>query len=312
LKRTFFLCCLILFLVVLIFPKSVKFVKSIELGKGTANGKITKFLFGKKKINPVKPSSVFFINEVNLGITDQLNGLVLVINKKGKVLKRIRKSGKMSFLSPVSGSSDGSGGFYISDSSLRLILQFSEKYKFKKLFISDQRKRITGIAFFENKLFCVDTENHNVIIYNDKGIEILKFGRRGSGKGTFNYPTHLAVDKDTIYINDSLNFRVQMFDHEGKFKSMFGKNGKRGGDFSKPKGIAIDSKKRIFVTDVMFDTVQVFDTNGRFLSYFGGPGNSEGKFWMPSGIMINKDDSIYIADTYNSRCQVFKVVDEVK
>ena len=112
---------MILFLVVHTFPESVKFVKSVKLGPGSSNGKIAKFLFGKKKIDPVKPSSVFFINDVNLGITDQLNGLVLVLNKKGKILKRIRRSGKMNFLSPVSGCRDGSDGFYISDSSLRLI-----------------------------------------------------------------------------------------------------------------------------------------------------------------------------------------------
>ena len=269
-------------------------------------------MFGKKKINPVKPSSIFFINDIYLGITDQLNGLILVLNRNGKILKRIRKSGKINFLSPVSGCRDGSDGFYISDSSLRLIVQFSEKYKLKRILMSDQEKRITGIAFYNKKLFCTDTQNHKVLVINNQGNTLLEFGRRGSGKGTFNYPTHIIVDEDTIYINDSLNFRIQMFDHHGEFKGMFGKNGKSGGDFSKPKGIAVDSKKRIFVSDVMFDNVQVFDTNGRFLSYFGGPGNAEGKFWMPSGIMIDKDDLIYVADTYNSRCQVFKVVDEGK
>lgn len=304
--------CMILFYAVCTFPESVKFVKSVKLEYGNRNGKIAKLLFGKIKTIPVNPSSIFFINDNNIGITDQLNGLVIVLNKKGKILKRIRRSGKLNFLSPVSGCTDRSGGFYISDPSLRLIVQFSERFKFTKILISDQNRRITGISSFEDKLFGTDSQNHKVLVVNSQGKTLLEFGKRGSDKGEFNFPTHIAVDKDMIYINDALNFRIQMFDHKGNFKGMFGKNGKSGGDFSKPKGIAVDSKKRIFVTDVMFDNVQVFDTKGRFLSYFGGPGSGERKFWMPSGIMIDKDDLIYVADTYNNRYQIFNVVNGEK
>ncbi|MEN8222264.1 MAG: 6-bladed beta-propeller [Acidobacteriota bacterium] len=295
-----------------IFPESVKFLRTVDLGTGSGNGKLTKLLFGKKKTVPVKPSSIFLINEQVIGMTDQINGEVLIAGQKGKIKSRIKKIKRNALVSPVSGCSDGSGGFYVSDSSLKVVAGFSDKFKFRKVLISYQTGRITGISYYRNKLFCTDTDNHKIVIISGNGKIINEFGRRGTGKSEFNFPTHIAVDEDTVYVTDSLNFRIQMFDHKGGFKGMFGKNGKRGGDFSKPKGIAVDSKKRIFVTDVMFDNVQVFDIAGRFLSYFGGPGKGQGQFWMPSGIVIDKNDIIYIADTYNSRLQVFKVVNGEK
>ncbi len=294
------------------FPESVKFVRSIESGAGRGKGDVANFFFGKKKQDLVRPASVFYINDDTFGITDQLRGFILILDTDGRIKKKISKVRKWSFQSPVSGCSNGSGGFYISDSSLRIIAEFSEKFKFIRILTSNKNMRITGIAFNGNKLFCTDSNNHKIVVFDNNGNVLLSFGKRGREKGKFNFPTHIAVDKDTIYVNDALNFRIQMFDHKGVFKGMFGKNGKNGGDFSKPKGIAVDSKKRIFVSDVMFDNVQVFDLQGRFLTYFGGPGNSEGKFWMPSGIMVNKNDYIFVADTYNSRCQVFKIVDEGK
>jgi len=231
---------------------------------------------------------------------------VVFSDMKGNIRKRVRRAGKIPFSSPVSGCA-GPGGIYVSDSALRIIAHFSNGLKFKSVLFSDPARRVTGIAGFGDRLFCTDTENHEIVIISAAGKIRKEFGRRGIKPGEFNFPTHIAVDKDYIYVTDAMNFRIQIFDHKGVFQGMFGKNGKKGGDFSKPKGIAVDSRKRIFVADIIFDSVQVFDLNGRFLSYFGGPGKEQGQFWMPSGVMIGKNDVIFVADTYNSRLQLFQV-----
>ncbi len=307
-KKYFLLLLLILIFFAFGFSESIKFVSSIEIGSVKKNKKLTKVLFGKKINYSVKPASVFFINDNYLGVTDQIYGKIIILNRKGQIIKKIGRINKMNLQSPVCGSSDMEGGFYISDSQLRLIARFSSSFKFKNFLISDPSRRITGIFCFDKKVFCTDTKNHKVLVISEDGKILVEFGKRGISEGEFNFPTHLTVDNDNIYVNDALNFRVQIFDHKGKFRRMFGKKGKNGGEFSQPKGIAVDSKKRIFVTDVIFDNVQVFNIQGRFLSYFGGPGSSDGEFWMPSGLSIDQNDLIYIADTYNNRLQIYKVV----
>ena len=286
--------------------RSVELDKIIEL-KSKSGSKVINAVLGKKKDNKFHPGSIFKLMGNRYGITDQVNSLVLVISSEGRINKKIGKFGKNKIISPVSGTSEPDGSFYISDSSLKMILKFSKELKFEKVFISDQSVRITGIFYFRKKLYAVDTLNHRISIFDQNGKLIKTFGGRGNGDGEFNYPTHIWVDESSIYITDALNFRIQIFDLTGNYISKFGKNGKYGGDFSKPKAIAVDSGKRIYVSDVMFDNVQVFDIKGQFLTYFGGPGKDKGNFWMPGGLMIDSENKIFVCDTYNNRIQVFKI-----
>lgn len=302
-----------LFLVIFIInlnAETISVLKVINLNGKKKYKNVSDILFGRKKKNLIRPGSIFQLKEGLLGITDQVNGSIVIFDSEGKVKKKILSFKKIRIISPVSGTSNEQGEFFISDSSLRLILKFRSDFKFEKIFVLNIKRRITGINFFKGKLFCTDSGNHEIVVYKMNGKELFSFGKRGSAPGEFNFPTHIAVDNDFIYITDALNFRIQIFDHKGGFIRKFGRNGRRGGEFSKPKGIAIDRKKRIFVTDVIFDNVQVFDIQGRFLNYFGAPGAEKGEFWMPSGIMVDKTDKVNVADTYNNRIQVFKISTE--
>ena len=54
---------------------------------------------------------------------------------------------------------------------------------------------------------------------------ILKFGRYGKGKGTFNLPWGIAIDNnDIIYVADTLNRLIQKFSVNGDFLSQFSVN----------------------------------------------------------------------------------------
>ncbi len=291
--------------------ETVKLEKIIDL-KGKKKKNIVEVLFGKKPDLLIKPVSIVEIDKGLYCVTDQSNGRIVIINEKGDRKKNISTFNGKNFISPVSCARGNSGGFYVSDSYYRSVIEFGKDLKYKRILISDQNRRITGIYFYLGKLFCTDTQNHQVVIYDLEGKEILHFGDRGSEIGKFNYPTHIVVDTDSIYITDALNFRVQIFDHSGEFVATFGRNGRSGGEFSKPKGIAVDSEKRIYVTDVMFDNIQIFDSSGQFLHYFGGPGSGDLNFWMPSGILLDKAGRIFVLDTYNSRIQIFKVIQETE
>ncbi len=295
-----------------IFGESPRFLKTIKLGDNLYKKSVADLFLGKKKKTNLKPSSIILLKNFDYCITDQSNGLAAIISIKGELKRVFKRNKRIGLISPVSVSSDNKGFIYVSDSYLRSIIKFNKELKEPEVFIFERDRRITGITVFKDKLYCTDTLNHKILIYNLKGELIKYFGSRGYGKSEFNFPTHLAVDKDFIYVSDTLNFRVQIFDHEGNFIKKFGQNGRRGGDFSKPKGIAVDSKGRIFVTDVMFDNIQIFDINGRFLDTIGTAGSGQEQFWMPSGIFIDITDKIYIADTYNNRLQVFEIVKEIR
>lgn len=289
---------------------SVKFVRSIDLRQQPKGGTLGSLLFGRKEVREIRPNSVTRIRHNRYCLTDALSGTVNIIDASGKVIKRITRAGKLRLISPVSACCDDSGNLYVSDSAQGGVVKYDRDYNFNKIFLAPSGTRITGIVYFGGMFFFVDTQNHRVIISDNEGKIRKSFGQRGSGDGEFNFPTHISVDADFLYVTDALNFRIQIFDRKGNFRFAFGKPGRQGGNFSKPKGIAVDSAGRIFVADAMFDNIQIFNSRGDFLYHFGNPGHRDNEFWMPSDIMVDEDDTIWVVDTYNSRVQIFKVLGE--
>ena len=55
---------------------------------------------------------------------------------------------------------------------------------------------------------------------------MYKCGKRGRGKGDFQYPHCLTVNKSGhLMVCDSRNDRIQIFELNGKFVGKFGTNG---------------------------------------------------------------------------------------
>lgn len=287
--------------------QSVIFVKNIYFKSESNNKKVASFLFGQTKRKEIKPYSLCRIGESRLCVTDSDNGIIIIIDNNGEILKKITHIKGQKIVSPVSACIDGRGNLYVSDSALGAVLKFDNKYKFLEIFISNSKSRITGIAFREGIFYCVDTRNHQILCFDIEGELKASFGKRGTDHGEFNFPTHIAIDNQYLFITDALNFRIQVFKHSGEFIRAFGSIGRGGGNFSKPKGLAVDGEKRIFVVDAMFDNVQIFNFKGEFLYYFGSPGKQDGEFWMPADVLVDKDNLIWITDTYNHRIQVFRL-----
>ena len=202
------------------------------------------------------------------------------------------------------------------DSQLnQLFLVNAEKKECRILNDSLKLNQPTGIAYsvINNEIWVVETGAHRIVVLNEKG-EIKKtIGSRGNGKGEFNYPSNLCIDKiGNIYILDAMNFRVQVLNKEGDVISVFGTIGDATGSFARPKGIATDSYGNIYVSDALFHVVQVFDIKGNLLYYFGSQGHDEGQFWMPAGLYIDNNNYIYVADSYNSRVQIFQLINTGK
>jgi len=241
-------------------------------------------------------------------VTDPALSVVHIFDLENKRYKKIDNAGGQELISPLGVAVDTNGEVYITDSVLKQVFIFDGIGKFMRKIGSEALfMRPTGIAVDSNRVYVVDTLEHQVLVFSKSdGTLLFRIGHNGTNNDEFNYPTHIFVSKNKIYITDSLNFRIQIFDASGKFLRSYGRLGDAMGDFSKPKGVAVDSQDHIYVADSQYDNIQIFDETGKLLLVLGSTGRSLGKFVLPSGIFIDGKDRIYVADSYNKRVQIFQ------
>jgi DNA-binding beta-propeller fold protein YncE len=293
------------------FAQKVEFIRTVPIHyKGSLKKDLGNMIIGKIQENEVRPFALCKIAGGRIAITDSLTATLHITDMEGRIIKSVAAAGKTRLQAPVGLCTDEKGNIFVSDNARKGVLKFDKNGKFLQVLIHAPESRITGIAYYQERFFCVDTQNHRIMIFAADGHPLLTFGKRGNGEGEFNYPTHIAVDEGYVYVTDAMNFRVQIFEKNGKFLKTFGTAGTGGGNFSKPKGIAVDRNKRIYVADAMFDNVQIFSFDGTFLYYFGNPGSAAGDFWMPAGLLIDESEQIWVADTYNKRIQIFKLSED--
>ncbi len=263
---------------------------------------------GEKTWALQRPADVAIDKNQTLYITDAGAGRVHIYEPQKKRLSKISKVDKTTKLvSPVGVSVSEEGLIFIADSYLKKVFAINKKGE--SSFVLGEESGIhrpSGVFVRNQKLYVVDTESCQVLVFDTQGKPLFRFGERGKGSGSFNFPTYIYVDKtEKIYVTDTLNFRVQIFDASGKFLKSFGSLGDSSGYFSRPKGIAMDSYGHIYVIDSLFDNIQIFDYDKNFLLGFGGAGSDEGEFWLPIGMAIDKNNYIYVADSYNRRISIY-------
>ena len=260
---------------------------------------------GREKGRLNRPFGLALDAAGNLLVTDTGANAVCYLDLSRKKWTRWEAAGKTRFQSPVAVARHGPT-IFVADSALGKVLAFDEKGR-PQFEITNELERPSGLAFLGDRLLVADSQLHQVVVFDVSGKFISKFGRRGTGSGEFNFPTHINVDAaGLIYVTDSLNDRIQVFDANGKFQRVFGSAGDGPGHFSRPKGVATDSSGHVYVVDAVFDNVQVFDGQGRLLMNWGETGPAPGEFWLPNAIVISPKDEIYVADSYNHRIQEFR------
>jgi hypothetical protein len=168
--------------------------------------------------------------------------------------------------------------------------------------------RPTGIAVANGRVYVVDPPRHDVVVFDDAGGELLRFGGRGEGEGELNYPTAVAAAPDgALLVVDALNFRVVRFSADGRYLGAFGAAGDGEGAFARPKAVAVDAAGRIYVSDAERDLVAVFDAAGTFEYVLGGSGSAPGELLLPAGVAVAAAH-LFVADSQNGRIQVFELL----
>jgi len=119
-----------------------------------------------------------------------------------------------------------------------------------------------GIIVTEKEIYISHYTSHYIGVYSHEGKQLRKWGEE-----QLNYPFHLAIYENQLYVADELN-RIQVFGLDGKFLFRWGKLGRKDGEFRGPRGIVIYNNF-VYVTDSPSDRIQCFTLEGKFVTTFG-------------------------------------------
>jgi DNA-binding beta-propeller fold protein YncE len=254
------------------------------------------------------PHGLFVDAGQRLYIADPAMKRVAIVDLKSSKFSYFQRAGGQDLSYPLCVAGTPEGDILVTDPELKKVFVFDGEGGYKSEF-EGSFERPTGIAVdpARKRVYVSDTWAHKVYIYDTAGKRLGSIGKRGSGKGEFNYPTHIAVSRDGfIHVSDTGNFRVQIFTPEGRFYNAFGDAGDTFTHFDKLKGIAVDQEGHIYTADSAQDMIMIYDRQGRLLLFFGEKGQGYGQFYMPTGLFIDGQNRIYVSDTLNMRVQAFQ------
>ena len=149
-----------------------------------------------------------------------------------------------------------------------------------------------------------DHKKHCILMFDEDGNFMRKFGCYGKRRGQLGYPAGLTfLNDDELLVVDDDNGRIQQFSvKKGKFVKSFGKIGTGDGEFTRPEGIFINDEGHVIVTDCSNNRIQVLDKDGKFMFKFGD--NDPGKLNQPRGCIYHENKFI-VSDSQDNCLKVF-------
>jgi len=120
----------------------------------------------------------------------------------------------------------------------------------------------------DGRVFVVDRDMHEIIVFSPDGKRIGGIGRRGQAGAPFNAPCDIAFAPDgTIYVADGYGASlVHRFSADGAALGHWGTPGDGPGQFTTPHGIWVQPDGRVAVADRENHRVQVFAADGTWLA----------------------------------------------
>jgi len=299
----------------------VRFVESFEkrghYGAEAGAERIKAALMGedaKSRQRMAKPYSVTTDIKGRVYVSDTGLGIVWVFDPEQRKVRFIGDSGSLRLATPSGLAVDDRERVFVSDARHDRVFVFDQQGELvMSIGQKDELRQPAGLAIDRRtgRLYVADAGRHKIRVYDSRtGRFVFEFGERGSTPGTFNFPTHLFLGHNRLYVTDTMNFRVQVFDLEGTYLTKVGEMGSSLGQLARPKGVAVDAEGNVYVVDAAFNNFQIFNDKAELLMFVGGVGTKDGQFWLPAGLHIDEHDRVYVVDQYNRRVQVFQYMGE--
>jgi len=263
-----------------------------------------------------KPYDVAARNGVVL-VSDTVSRVVHMLVLPTRSIFRIgRSSGDGALTKPTGVALDGNGLIYVADTTGRMVKVYEPNTHYLMTIGGpDLFVRPTDVAVNEDgtRIYVVDaggveSNSHQIQMFNEEGVLLKTIGARGGADGEFNLPTQAAVNaQGELFVLDAGNFRVQVFTAEGEYLRSWGKVGRNTGDFSRPRGLAIDAEGLIYVTDTAYGNFQVFRDDGQLMLAVGKSGaDLPGEYSLPAGIAADEMGWVYILDQRYNKLEVIE------
>jgi len=165
----------------------------------------------------------------------------------------------------------------------------------------------TDIAFYENKLYVADNDNHRIMVFNENGSLINRKGEYGFDYLMFRYPFDIAIDsRGDLFVSEVINTRIQQLTYDLKYVNYIGGWGVSSGHFYRPKGVVIYRDKYLLAADGYMGLIQVFDKKGNFIGVLGDSNGEKLKFVSPVRMKIYKD-KLAVTDFLDKSVKIFRL-----
>jgi YD repeat-containing protein len=231
------------------------------------------------------PVSVAIDSEGDIWVGDMNNDRVQQFDEDGEFLSKFGSSGEGQIRYSRSLAIDANDHIWVADAGDHVIKEFNQQGEFIKQigrkpgqdgFLppnSESLGQPLGVDIAPNgDVWVADTWglNHNgwsrVLVYNQAGEFLHRFGSRGSDPGKFASNDSISVDdKGYAWVGDSGNHRVQVFNQAGKYITEFGEAGSGEGQFAGEYAmrIAFGGSGDVWVVDAGNGQVQRWKRAGR-------------------------------------------------
>lgn len=243
-------------------------------------------------------------------VSDVSRSAVFVFDQAaGELLVWEQADGLKRFATPIGVTPGPEGQLFVADADLGLVARLDAKGNPLSAFGKGLLKRPTGVAYDADRaqLYISDTYSHDIKVLDAEGRLERVIGARGDGAGQFNFPTHLALWRDELYVADTMNARIVVLDSQtGAVLREIGSRGLNVGNLVRPKGVALDSEGNVYVVESYYDHLLVFSHKGQFLLPIGGVGKDTGKFYLPAGVWVDSNNRVFVADMFNGRVMAFQ------
>jgi 6-bladed beta-propeller len=133
--------------------------------------------------------------------------------------------------------------------------------------------------------------NSRVAKFDKEGNFVKAWGERGNGKGDFNTPHSIVIDKNqNLYVADRGNSRIQVFDTDGNFKQVW--TGLPGPPWS--FCITPGPNQVLYVGSV--GKIYKLDLTGKVLGTFGHYGRTPGTMDWVHAVACPDEKTVYAAE----------------